>query len=66
MPDLVGPVRFILLKKVKLSTDSLLLTGTIVVVLQLCLRFVDVFNHGQRGREAGATNRYIEWTRGTV
>ena len=63
MPDLVGPVRFSPMEEdVSSNADALFLPGTVVVILQLCVWFVDVFDNGQCGWEAGATNRHIKWS----
>jgi hypothetical protein len=61
-----GTSMFDLAEEAQLDTDADAILGTLMVVLQLCLRFVDVFDHGQRGREAGTTNWNIKWTWGTV
>jgi hypothetical protein len=48
MPDLVGPVRFTLPKSIQVSLALILRDplGPVVVVLQLCLWSLDVFNYG--------------------
>jgi len=59
MPDLVGPVRQANSVSCGEHTDQFCTTGAIVVVLQLCTGTLDVFDNGQRGREAGTTNGHI-------
>ena len=48
------------------SRILMLRLGAIMVILQLCLWIVDVFDHGQCGWETGATNRNIKWSWGAL
>jgi hypothetical protein len=64
MPDLVGPVRTSLqITRKSLNTDLLRFSGTFLVILQLCVWSMDVFDYGQCRRQTSTKNWYIKWPR---